>query len=162
MANFDFSTLKPEPAKLERTPRGRAAQDRGPNPFLDEGWLKESYEAPEGNRGRHVIVPGAIEEYRPVVREHLHTWAELNGWVKPNGVLKNGARDAYLEANGGQGEGEIKTRPTGVAADVVRMLRQAANMLEIGVAIQWKPAKKGHVEIVYEGQERKHKGEPDE
>lgn len=159
MADFDFDAITPQPTEIVRTPRGRAAQDTGPNPFLDKGWLMESYQTGEG---RQVVVPGGIEEYRPVVREHLHTWAELNGYVSENGKLKDGARQAYLEAHNGQGEGDVKTRPTGVGAQVVKWIRDAANKLEIGATIQWETAKRGHVAIKYLGQDRKHKRSEDD
>lgn len=137
---MDFSTLAPvRGTGLTRRSSGREA---GPNPFLDNGWLKESYDlhmtngSPEG-ADFEVTVPGS--------------WVSA---VKLRGKNKGAAYEKL----------------TGDAASVVRMLRDAADKLEIGVAIECVPAIRvvnagkrnerveeidGMVTVKYLGKERK-------
>lgn len=106
---LDLSTLAPVPGTgLTRRSSGREA---GPNPFLDNGWLLNSYET---EQDFEVTVGG--------------TWERA---VKTRGKHKGQEYDKLV----------------GDAATVVRMLRDAADKLEIGVAIECVPA----VKIVNEG-----------
>lgn len=105
---------------------GRASVDHGPNLFLDNGWLLQSYETGE---------PYEV----PVEGEFIQD------------TIKKGAR-----------KGEPTERLTGDAAEVVRQLREAANELNIGVAIKYyevlnknKTVKKGWVLVKYQGVARK-------
>lgn len=60
----------------------------------------------------------------------------------------------------GPRKGEPTTRLTGDAADAVVLVREAANLLGIGVSVQDSPAgRKGFVKVSYQGQKRKQKRE---
>lgn len=62
---IDFTTLTPTATEMPADTRGRQAADRGPNPWLDNGWLLKTYESGIGDE---VTVPGKYETYTGKVR----------------------------------------------------------------------------------------------
>lgn len=127
---MDLANLAPAVGPgLVRRVNTRAPAERGPNPFLDNGWLQASYDT---GKDYFVTVDG--------------------GW-EPS-VIKKGPQ-----------RGEPTERLSGDAAEVVKLIRDAADKLNIGVAIQYSiPTRKvkgnevdiaGKVTIHYLGKRRK-------
>lgn len=56
---MDLSTLAPTESQWTPAARGRKAQDKGPNPFVTNGWLKQTYET---GKAQSVTVEGYWEE----------------------------------------------------------------------------------------------------
>lgn len=123
------------PQKAEPIVRTREGRASGPNPFLDEGWLQESYDTEET---MSVIVGGHWEE-----RQRMNRQKEL-----------------LYEADGSPA---MQTVLVGDAATAVALIRRAADFLGIGVVVDPVPAVsdktgrelKGQVEVRYKGKERK-------
>lgn len=144
---------QPTPAApIESNRRGRAPSDE-PNPFLDEGWLWAQYEAvaaavaakedPSGLT-LSVTVPGGWEERHATNRQKEPLYDAETGEPVMTSVL------------------------VGDAATVVRLIRKAADLSEIGVSIQTVQAKTargkditGMVEVKYLAKERTIKGKKD-
>lgn len=56
----------------------------------------------------------------------------------------------------GAKKGQPTTKLTGEAADAITLIREAAEKLQIGVAVQTRPAKRaGYITVAYQGQKRK-------
>lgn len=115
----------PRPAVFPKRING--GRESGPNPFIDEGWLDESYQTGEA---RAVDVPG--------------TW-----------------ETRVKKTADGEPDGEREVL-VGEAGKVVSQLRAAARFLDIGVAIDTRPAKYkngkdivGIVTVTYVGKEPK-------
>lgn len=70
---LDLSNVNPVDTNMPRDTRGRAAADRGPNPWLDRGWLQASYDS---GMGKELVLPGKFEEYQGKVRETGETVAK--------------------------------------------------------------------------------------
>lgn len=114
----------------------RSKLDLGPNPFLDSkapGNLEESYKQFKANK----IVDATFE------------------------VTVPGARETYTMKRGAS-KGKPGTRLTGDADLVVRLLRDGADQLGIGVSVTAEDAvdekgKKipGHMTVIYQAKERK-------
>lgn len=149
---IDISALNVTDVAMTPSKRGRQAVDTGPNPVLDNGWLMDSFRT---GQAKGITLPGTIETYRPVIREDLEAWAVERGHVKANGELTRDARKHYLAAHGGQGEGPEKERLTGDAAQLVKWIREAADLNEIGASIQWEAKGKTKVLVKFLGQKRK-------
>ena len=143
-------------APIETSRRGRRPSDE-PNPFLDNGWLWDQYE--EVNRlkenggdpataTRSVVVPGEWETRQATNRQ----------------------KELLFDAE--TGEPIMTDVLIGDAANVVRLLRKAADLHEIGVSIQTAPATgargkelKGQVEVKFLAKDRsvkRRKGQDDE
>lgn len=127
-------TVKPKKsaAKIQRTST-RTARDLGPNPFLDskvEGNLDQSYKAFKAGKL-------ADATYEVTVEGTWETYTQKRGAAK----------------------GKEGKRLNGDADRVTRWLRDAADQLGIGVAIQYVEAKpvsgKAHTTVVYMAKERK-------
>lgn len=129
---LDFTNITPTRTVMPADTRGRQAVDRGPNPFLDEGWLRETYDSGEG---AEITVAGALETYEGTIRATKET--------------------------------VTKRKLTGDAAEAVRMIREAADKLGLGVRVvttvggpgvkdnQGRAVRKGMVLVQYLGQTRK-------
>jgi hypothetical protein len=128
-------TESPNPAPLAFTlpaptptlmPRSAKARDEGPNPFLIGEGGKPGYLEQSYNEGT---------AYQVTV---------------PGQFVEKEAHNRQGEATG------TKVVVTGDAEKVIFFLRQAANLLDIGVRIVTEPAKaKGMVTVKYLGQTRK-------
>lgn len=116
---MDLNSLAPKPTQAPV--RTRQGKHSGPNPFLDQNWLADSY---QNGRWDEVTVPGTVEQYEQRNRD-------------------------------GELTGKMATRYTGDALTVVTMLRQAADLLEIGVSIVAEQTSKTKVTVKYRGQARK-------
>lgn len=114
---MDLSTLTPVKTEAPDRRRGTTA---GPNPFLDNNWLSESY---KDKQWREVTVTGKQETY----------------------IIKRGKE-----------QGKEATKLTGDAGTVVKLLRDAADMLGLGVSIEVIKGKKvGTFTVKYLGKVRK-------
>ena len=112
---LDLDTLDPrDSSPIVRNRQGRTA---GPNPFLDKGWLQESFDegAYEGEKWI-----GKPKEVGPLTGEEVDT------------VVGRGAT-----------KGQATKKWTGDVFTVMSMLRTAAEKLGIGCAIQVVPALDG-------------------
>lgn len=130
---------------IETNRRGRKPSDEA-NPFIDEGWLWSQYETVLAliERGEDpagatlsVTVPGAWEDRQATNRQ----------------------KELLVDAE--TGEPVMVSTLVGDAAQVVKLLRKAADLHEIGVSIATVPALnergkpvKGMVEVKYLAKER--------
>lgn len=133
---IDFEAMTP----VAGTGMGKRATSRtsGPNPFLDKGWLMESYNT--GKDYQFGPVSGDVEEYKTELKKDGEIVLDENG----NAVYVT--RSKYL--------GDLST--------IVGMIRAASNKLNIGSIIQVVPAAnergkpiKGQWFVMYIGKERK-------
>lgn len=60
-----------------------------------------------------------------------------------------------LPAKRGDNKGQLIEKVTGEAGDAITLIREASNLLNIGAAIRWKPARNGFVAVTWQGQTRK-------
>src|SRR5690242_7488798 len=106
---MDLTTLTPRATDWTPNRPGRKSSEEGPNPFLENGWLKESYDK---GQAYSVTVPGAFEDQQATRND-------------------NGTRVPAFDESG---QPVMKSVLTGDAATVVKMLRKAGESLKIGVA----------------------------
>lgn len=121
------------PQKAEPIVRTREGHT-GPNPFLDNGWLEESYQSGDT---MSVIASGGWEERQKTTKQREPQFDE-------------------------EGNPIMHTVLVGDAATAVSLIRRAADYLGIGVKIDAVPATnergrelKNQVEVKYLGKERK-------
>jgi hypothetical protein len=129
---MDLTALAPEPTEM--TAR-KATRSAGPNPFLDNGWIRQSYDT---STAYQVTVAGEWQD-KPV-------------------KAKNDAGE-MVET------GEIRPTLTGDAANVVYLVRQAAEKEGLGVRVETVQATRkngnpiaGQVTVKYQGIARKQRG----
>ena len=122
-------TVKPKKSAV-LIKRGRNGRDLGPNPFLDpkmEGNLEQSYKAFKAGNTADATYEATVP----------------------------GKREKYTYTRG-KSKGQQGERITGDADTVVRLLRDAADQLSLGVTIQVLDAKQpGHMTVVYMAKNRK-------
>jgi len=141
-----FEIPEPQGTAPITSARGRRADD-GPNPFIDNGWLWAQYEAVK-----------TAEENKQSVESLTKSVTVAGGWE--NRQATNKQREPQFDPE--TGEPIMIDVLIGDAAQVVRMLRKAADLHEIGVSIQAVQAMgprgkelKGQVEVKYLAKDRK-------
>lgn len=128
---LNLADLSPAESDWTPAPRGRQAIDKGPNPFLTEGWLKRTF---DNGKAEKVTVAGHWEEVQATVNQ-------------------DGKRVPKFDASG---QPVMKQALKGDAADVVSMIRDAADAMKIGATINpVKGRRNGTVTIHYLGIKRR-------
>ncbi len=134
----------PEDAEDIIQRRGRSTE---PNPFLDEGWLEESYQQ---GKTKAIVVAGGWETRQKLTRV---------GKGQP-------LEPAFDEETG---DPILHDVLTGDAATAVALIRRAADYLGIGVSVIAEPVTgprgkvvAGQVRVRYLGKERKQRREEEE
>jgi len=126
--NFDEMV----PVQGDGLARRQGSRTSGPNPFLDKGWLQESYEN------------GKDYQFGPVSGDQVEYTTQI------------------LQLDGSKIDGAVRSKYTGDLADVIGLIRAASNKLGIGAVVQVVPAAnergkaiKGQWFVKYVGKDRK-------
>lgn len=139
----------PQPTTRIETSRGRKPSDE-PNPFIDNEWLWQNYEAVMAHEGTAAEIADTLTQSVTVA----------GGWESRQATNKSG--DLLVDAE--TGDPIMREALIGDAAKVVSLIRKAADAHNIGVSVQAVPATndrgkiiKGMVEVKFLAKERKTK-----
>jgi len=142
--SFDFKAMKVHLGETPKVMKSTSISDKD-NPWLDSNWeysLENSYDRwaapvklPDGNtdNGTYKLeIPGAIEKYM----------------TKPRLMLTDDGGEYASEPR----EAERLTGEAGVAH---RLIRDASQKLDIGVAIRWAPGRNGFVWLTWQARDKR-------